>query len=142
MQQRTYDHVNKKWVDHGNSQKPEESLVEVLKDDDEVMVIATSEDSVEDLPFKYCEQQICSDLENYLFSTYGEHYVKEDSQIECFDAWIALGDSGPTFRNTAIKYLWRYGKKGGKNQKDLWKAMHYIQMMMYVEHYRGDQNGS
>jgi hypothetical protein len=62
--------------------------------------------------------------------------MTEDKSIECFDAWIALGDSTPTFRNTAIKYLWRYGKKNGSNKKDLMKALHYIFMCLYVDHYK------
>lgn len=94
------------------------------------------EDSVEELPFKYNEAEIMKELNDHLLGTYGEHYVKDDSKLECFDAWIALGDSGPTFRNTALKYLWRYGKKDGKNKDDLLKAMHYIQMLMHVEHYK------
>ena len=59
-----------------------------------------------------------------------------NNNIECFDAWIALGNSGPTFRNTALKYLWRYGKKDGKNKKDLLKALQYVIMLLYVEHYK------
>lgn len=87
--------------------------------------------------FKYNEDQFLRDMYDHLRTTYGEHYVADDSGVECFDAWIALGDSGPTFRNTALKYLWRYGKKGGKNKADLLKAVHYIQMLMHVEHYKG-----
>jgi len=90
--------------------------------------------------FKYCEDEILVELKQYLVSTYGEHYVSTDSKLECFDAWIALGESGPTFRNTAMKYLWRYGKKNGKNKKDLMKAMQYVMMLLYVEHYKDEQN--
>jgi hypothetical protein len=86
--------------------------------------------------WKYNEDKILDDLKEYLASTYGEHYKTETTDIECFDAWIALGDSGPTFRNTAIKYLWRYGKKAGSNKKDLLKALHYIILMLHVEHYK------
>lgn len=86
--------------------------------------------------YKYEEDKIVEDLKKYLDSTYSEHYMTEDSSIECFDAWIALGDSTLTFRNTALKYLWRYGKKKGNNKDDLMKALHYIVMMLYVDHYK------
>jgi hypothetical protein len=33
----------------------------------------------------------------------------------------------------AIKYLCRYGKKDGKNRKDLLKAIHYIVLLMSSE---------
>lgn len=88
------------------------------------------------IAYKYAEDQIVADFAKYLENTYSEHYKTEDEQIECFDAWIALGDSTPTFRNTALKYLWRYGKKNGNNKADLLKALHYTLMCLYVDHYR------
>lgn len=89
------------------------------------------------ISYKYAEDKILADLKKHLDATYSEHYATEDQGIECFDAWIALGDSTPTFRNTALKYLWRYGKKNGNNKKDLMKALHYIFMCLYVDHYKG-----
>jgi len=55
--------------------------------------------------YKYAEDRIITDLHDYIDNTYGEHYKTENHDIECFDAWIALGESTPTFRNTALKYL-------------------------------------
>ena len=45
--------------------------------------------------------------------------------------WNTLGSAGTTTRDTAIKYLMRYGKKGGYNKKDLFKAIHYIVLLNY-----------
>jgi hypothetical protein len=90
------------------------------------------------ISYKYAEDKILADLKEHLDKTYSGHYMTENDKIECFDAWIALGDSTPTFRNTALKYLWRYGKKNGNNKKDLMKAMHYIFMCLYVDHYKDD----
>ena len=89
--------------------------------------------------YKYAEGKMMSDLMDYLDNTYSEHYKTDDSQIECFDAWIALGDATPTFRNTALKYLWRYGKKKGNNKDDLMKALHYTLMCLYNDHYKDDK---
>jgi len=86
---------------------------------------------------KYCEEEIINDFKNYVLATYNEHYKTEETKVECFDAWIALDDATPTFRNTALKYLWRYGKKNGSNKADLMKAMHYILMCLYNDHYKG-----
>lgn len=88
------------------------------------------------LAYKYAEDKILEDLKNYLNKTYSEHYTTHQEQIECFDAWIALGDATPTFRNTALKYLWRYGKKNGNNKDDLMKVLHYTFMMLYNDHYK------
>jgi hypothetical protein len=95
--------------------------------------------SSDSISYKYAEDRILADLKAHLDSTYSQHYMTEDKGIECFDAWIALGDSTPTFRNTAIKYLWRYGKKNGSNKKDLMKALHYIFMCLYVDHYKDEK---
>ena len=86
--------------------------------------------------YKYEENQIISDFHDYIDKTYEEHYKTNMKSVECFDAWIALGDSTATFRNTAIKYLWRYGKKNGNNKADLMKALHYTLMCLYVDHYK------
>jgi hypothetical protein len=86
--------------------------------------------------YKFAEDKIIRDFQAYIDKTYNQHYKTEEERIECFDAWIALGDSMPTFRNTALKYLWRYGKKGGSNKDDLMKTLHYVLMCLYVDHYQ------
>lgn len=108
--------------------------IQIMNDKENFVKAETSED----IAYKYAEGQIIADFKKYIDATYGEHYQTENN-LECFDAWIALGDSVPTFRNTAIKYLWRYGKKNGSNKKDLMKALHYTLMCLYVDHY-SDQN--
>lgn len=47
-----------------------------------------------------------------------------------------MGDASSTCRNTAMKYLWRYGKKNGNNAEDLYKAMHYIILCLYNDHHK------
>jgi hypothetical protein len=88
------------------------------------------------IQYKYAEDRIIADFKAYIDKTYGQHYKTGQQSIECFDAWIALGDSTPTFRNTALKYLWRYGKKNGSNKDDLMKTLHYVLMCLYVDHYQ------
>jgi hypothetical protein len=88
------------------------------------------------ISYKYAEDKIIADFKTYIDKTYGQHYNSEGDFFQAFDAWIALGDSTPTFRNTAIKYLWRYGKKNGNNKDDLMKTLHYVLMMLYNDHYR------
>lgn len=92
--------------------------------------------------YKYMEDKIISEFYEYVDSTYGEHYKLGHDNLECFDAWIALGSSSTTFRDNAMKYLWRFGAKDGKNKKDLMKAMHYVLLMMYVEFYKDNDNGN
>jgi len=89
----------------------------------------------EKIAYKYAEDRIISDFKRYIDKTYGAHYQTENN-VQAFDAWIALGDATPTFRNTAVKYLWRYGKKNSNDKEDLLKTLHYTLMCLYNDHYK------
>ena len=78
---------------------------------------------------KYGEHAAIDELKKYIDGTYSEHYVGEDN-IQAIDVWKSLGSLETSARDTAIKYLMRYGKKEGKNRKDLLKALHYIILML------------
>ena len=96
------------------------------------------------IPYKYAEEEIIKDFKEYIDNTYSEHYQTEDQDhienLQCFDLWIAAGSATTSFRDTSQKYLWRYGKKKGKNKNDLMKALHYILLMLYNEHYKKVKN--
>ena len=83
------------------------------------------------MTYKYNEAKYLRELADYVDGTYGEHYVAKGIQV--IDIWESLDSLDTTARDTAIKYLCRYGKKQGKNRKDLLKAMHYIILMMYAD---------
>lgn len=80
--------------------------------------------------FKTLDTHI-EEIRKYIKSTYGEHY---GDQLQATDLFEVLGNLDTTCRDTAIKYLTRYGKKGGKNKKDLYKAIHYIMLMIELDH--------
>lgn len=81
--------------------------------------------------YKYNEDVNIDLIKNYIDSTYDQHYVG-NKEIQTVDFWESLGSLDTTARDTAIKYLARYGKKAGRNKKDLLKAIHYIILMMYA----------
>jgi hypothetical protein len=81
--------------------------------------------------YKYSEDKYIQDIQDYVDSTYGQHYVNDGIQV--VDVWQARGTLDTTAADTAIKYIMRYGKKEGKNRKDLLKAVHYIMLMMYAD---------
>ena len=80
--------------------------------------------------WKYNEPKILLEISKYLEGTYDQHYVG-NKDIQTVDFWHSLGSLDTTARDNAIKYLARYGKKSGKNRKDLIKAIHYIILMMW-----------
>jgi len=98
-------------------------------------VTVTHSTPEEKISYKYAEDRIISDFKRYIDKTYGAHYQTENN-VQAFDAWIALGEATPTFRNTAVKYLWRYGKKDDNNKEDLMKTLHYTLMCLYNDHYK------
>ena len=81
--------------------------------------------------YRYNEDMAMEAIQAYVNSTYGQHYVG-DGDVQTVDFWRSLGSLETTSRDTAIKYLARYGKKGGKNRKDLLKTIHYVILMMYA----------
>lgn len=83
------------------------------------------------IQYKYTEDTILQEVQAYIDSTYGQHYVG-NGEVQTVDFWESLGSLDTTARDTAIKYLARFGKKGGNNRKDLLKAIHYIMLMMYA----------
>ena len=98
-------------------------------------VTITTSTPEEKIAYKYAEDKIITDFKRYIDKTYGAHYQTENN-VQAFDAWIALGEATPTFRNTAVKYLWRYGKKNSNDKEDLLKTLHYTLMCLYNDHYK------
>ena len=86
---------------------------------------------------KYNEVEILGELETYIESTYGQHYVDNQRDIQIQDVFDSIGISEEFCRGCAIKYLIRFGKKEGKNPKDLMKAMHYI-VLLYHYAFKGE----
>lgn len=82
--------------------------------------------------YKFKEDVFFTELKDYINKTYGEHYVN-NGEIQVVDVWHARGTLSTTAIDTALKYMMRYGKKDGKNKKDLFKAVHYIMLAMYTD---------
>jgi len=89
---------------------------------------------------KYSEDKICDEIKNYIESTYGEHYSTTKDGFQVMDMLRHLGIDKDFCQANAIKYLARYGKKNGKNRKDLLKAIHYIVLLMTSEDEDNDDN--
>ena len=85
---------------------------------------------MEKINYKYNEDTLIEELKQYINSTYGEHY-----SLNKFQATEFIIDSGHGEGFTAgnvLKYTQRYGKKNGKNRKDIMKILHYALMLLYI----------
>lgn len=86
---------------------------------------------------KYNEDLILGKTLEYIKETYKSHYVNIDSNpsgIQVNDLIMAIGHGEGSYIANAIEYLARYGKKEGRNIKDLHKAIHNIVLLMNMNH--------
>ncbi len=81
--------------------------------------------------WKYSEGKILREVEEYLSSTYKGHYVGGDNKIQTLDLIDSNGDAEAFCRANIIKYASRFGKKDGKNPKDLLKVIHYAFLLYH-----------
>ena len=82
---------------------------------------------------KYNEDKIIKEISDYISNTYTEHYSTTKDGFQVQDMLRHLGIDKDFCQANAIKYLCRYGKKDGKNRKDLLKAIHYVVLLMSSE---------
>jgi hypothetical protein len=81
--------------------------------------------------WKYNEDKTLKEVEQYLSSTYHQHYTSQESKTQTLDLIESIGDAEPFTRSNAIKYLSRFGKKNGKSKMDILKAIHYCILLYH-----------
>ena len=86
---------------------------------------------MKDVMFKYDEDKILNEVKEYIESTYGEHYAGGGKNIQIQDVFEQMDISEEFSRGCAMKSLFRFGKKNGKNRKDLLKCMHYVCLLYH-----------
>lgn len=82
------------------------------------------------IDYKFNEDLVIAELKEYVESTYSQHYTNAHNNVQALDVYQARGTLTNTAIDNSIKYLMRYGKKDGLNQKDLLKAVHYLVIAM------------
>ena len=82
---------------------------------------------------KYNEEEIIEEVYRYIKSTYNEHYSTDGKGLQAMDIFRNMNTDKDFCQSNAIKYLIRYGKKQGRNEKDLIKAIHYIILLISSE---------
>jgi hypothetical protein len=90
------------------------------------------------IDYKYNEGKTLAELKEYIDSTYDEHYSKNKFQATEF---IIDGGHGEGFCiGNIMKYAQRYGKKDGKNRRDLLKVIHYGIIALYINEMEESEN--
>ena len=83
----------------------------------------------ETIDYKYNEDNILKELQEYIDNTYSQHYSHKNFQATEFV--IDSGHGEGFCIGNIMKYAQRYGKKNGKDRKDLLKVIHYGIMALY-----------
>jgi hypothetical protein len=82
------------------------------------------------IDYRYNEDKTLKELKSYIDTTYNQHYSRDKFQATEF---IIDGGHGEGFCiGNVLKYAQRYGKKDGRNRKDLLKILHYAIIMLHV----------
>ena len=82
------------------------------------------------IDYKYNESTLLKELTEYIDSTYSEHYSQ--NKFQTTEMIIDNGDGIGFTRGNIVKYAQRYGRKEGRNRKDIMKVLHYALIMLYV----------
>jgi|TARA_B100000035_G_scaffold137016_1_gene116798 hypothetical protein len=80
--------------------------------------------------YKYSEDEILKELQDYISGTYNAHYSAGDDKIQTLDLIEACGDGESFCRSNILKYASRYDKKGTA-RRDIMKILHYAVLLMH-----------
>ena len=89
--------------------------------------------------YKYHEEEILKDIEEYVSGTYQGHYTGKSHEfrnVQTIDLMASKELASGFCQANILKYGSRYGNKDGKNKKDLMKVIHYAMLLLHFdEHY-------
>jgi len=91
--------------------------------------------------YKYHEEEILKDIEEYVSGTYQGHYTgnsHEFRKVQTIDLMASKDLAASFCQANIIKYGSRYGNKDGKNKKDLMKVIHYAMLLLHFDGHYGE----
>ena len=93
------------------------------------------------IDFKFSEDRILADIQDYVGATYDSHYAKtKDEAVKALyqatEVIIDQGHGTGFCMGNIMKYAQRYGKKEGNNKSDLMKVIHYAIIQLSQDHYQ------
>ena len=95
--------------------------------------------------WKYNEDKILKDVEDYVTSTYKSHYCghqQEYQGVQTIDLMAAKELASYFCQANILKYGSRYGDKDGRSKRDLLKVIHYAMLLLHFDgHYTRKDNG-
>ena len=95
--------------------------------------------------FKYHEEEILKDIQEYVSRTYQGHYTgakHEFRKVQTIDLMAARDIATDFCQANILKYGSRYGSKNGKNKTDLLKVIHYAMLLLHFDGHYGEPSMS
>ena len=90
--------------------------------------------------YKYHEEEILKDIEEYVSLTYQGHYTGKSHEyrnVQTIDLMASKELAASFCQANILKYGSRYGNKDGKNKKDLMKVIHYAMLLLHFDDHYG-----
>ena len=91
--------------------------------------------------FKYHEDEILKDIQEYVSRTYQGHYTgtkHEFRKVQTIDLMAARDIATGFCQANILKYGSRYGSKDGRNKTDLLKVIHYAMLLLHFDGHYGE----
>ena len=91
--------------------------------------------------FKYHEEEILKDIQEYVSGTYQGHYTGKSHEyrnVQTIDLMASKELAAAFCQANILKYGSRYGNKDGKNKKDLMKVIHYAMLLLHFDGHYGE----
>ena len=88
--------------------------------------------------YKFDENKTLEEIKKYIDSTYDEHYSK--SKFQATEFILDSGHGEGFCIGNILKYAQRYGKKNGKDRKDLLKVIHYAIIALHINNMENIDN--
>ena len=91
--------------------------------------------------FKYHEEEILKDIQEYVSGTYQGHYTGKSHEfrnVQTIDLMASKELASGFCQANILKYGSRYGHKDGKNKKDLMKVIHYAMLLLHFDKHYGE----
>jgi len=91
--------------------------------------------------FKYHEEEILKDIQEYVSGTYQGHYTGKSHEfrnVQTIDLMASKELASGFCQANILKYGSRYGNKDGKNKKDLMKVIHYAMLLLHFDNHYGE----
>ena len=109
--------------------------------DTDMNITINGETEMRDHRYKYHEDEILKDIQEYVSSTYNGHYTgskNEFRKVQTIDLMAARDLASDFCQANILKYGSRYGSKDGRNKKDLMKVIHYAMLLAHFDGHYGE----